>query len=61
MTPQVSDFIPGLLGDKDKYIEVADRNLDTLKKKGQGHKIMCGDNGYTFITKLHTVLLTPDQ
>ena len=35
MTPQVSNFIPGLLEDTDKYIEVADKYHVTLKKKGQ--------------------------
>ena len=31
MTPEVSDFIPGTLEDKDKYIEVADVNHVTAK------------------------------
>ena len=35
MTPEVSDFIPGSLEDKDKYIEVADEHHVTAKQKGQ--------------------------
>ena len=33
MTPQLSDFIPGLLEDTDKHIEVADRHHVTANKK----------------------------
>ena len=35
MTPEVSDFIPGLLEDTDKHIEVADIHHVTAKQKGQ--------------------------
>ena len=35
MMPQVSDFIPGLLENTDKLIEVADRHYVTAKQKGQ--------------------------
>ena len=35
MTPEVSDFIPGLLEDTDKHIEVADGHHVTAKQKGQ--------------------------
>ena len=35
MTPEVSDFIPGILEDMDKYIEVADGRHVTAKQKGQ--------------------------
>ena len=52
ITPQVSDFIPGLLEDTDKYIEVAE--------KGQIQIRMRDNNGYPFITKFHNVLLAPD-
>ena len=31
MTPEVTDFIPGSLEDKDKFIEVADRHHVTMK------------------------------
>ena len=60
MTPEVSDFIPGLLEDMDKYIEVADRHHVTAKQKGQVQIQMCDDNGNTFITTLYNVLLAPD-
>ena len=33
MTPQVYDFIPGLLEDMDKHIEVTDRHHFTAKQK----------------------------
>ena len=33
MTPQVSDFIPGLLEDTDKYIKVEDGHHVTAKQK----------------------------
>ena len=45
MTPEVSDFIPGSLEDKDKHIEVADRHHSTAKQKGQVQIKMCEDNG----------------
>ena len=35
MTPEVSGFIPGLLEDTDKHIEVADGHHVTAKQKGQ--------------------------
>ena len=35
ITPEVSDFIPGLLEGMDKRIEVADGNHVTEKQKGQ--------------------------
>ena len=60
MTPQVSDFIPGLLEDTAKHIEVADRHQVTWKQKGQGGIKLCDDNGDTFIATLHNVLLAPD-
>ena len=34
MTPEITDFIPGLLEDTDKFIEVADGNHVTAKQKG---------------------------
>ena len=33
MTPEITDFIPGLLEDTDKFIEVADGHLVTEKKR----------------------------
>ena len=49
MTPEVSDFIPGLLEDTDKYIEVADGHHVTAKQKGQVRIKICDDNGKPFI------------
>ena len=60
MKPEVSDFIPGLLDNTDKNIEVADRHHVTEKQKGQVGIKMCDDNGDNFIATLHNVLLTPD-
>ena len=37
MTPEVTDFIPGSLKDKDKFIEVADGHHVTAKQKGSVH------------------------
>ena len=60
MTPQVSGFIPGLLEDTDKNIEVAYVNYVTAKQKGQVRIKFCDDNGDHFIATLHNVLLVPD-
>ena len=59
MTPEVSDFIPGLLEDTDKHIEVAEENHVTAKQRGQARIKMCDDHGYPFIETLHNVLLAP--
>ena len=60
MTPQVLDFIPGSLEDKDKYIEVAGGHHITTKQKGQVQIKICDNNGDTFIVSFHNVLLAPD-
>ena len=60
MTPEVLDFIPGLLEDTDKYIEVADRHHVTAKQKGKLRIKMCDDNRYPFITTLNNLILAPD-
>ena len=60
MTPEVLDLIIGSLEDRDKYIEVADRNHVTAKQNGQVQIKMCEDNGKSFIATLHNVLLAPD-
>ena len=60
MTPEVSYFIPGSLKDTNKYIEVVDGHHFTAKQKGQVRIQVCDDNGKTFITTLHNVLLEPD-
>ena len=38
MTPEVSDFIPGSLEDRDKHIEVTDRHHVTVKKRSSTNK-----------------------
>ena len=58
MMPEVSDFIPASLKDRDKHIEVADRHHVTTKK-GQVQIKMCNNNRDTFITTLHNALLIP--
>ena len=60
MTPEVTDFIPGLLEDTDKYIEVAFGHHVTAKKKGSAQIQMCDGNGKKFIATLYNVLLAPD-
>ena len=60
MTPEVSDFIPGLLENTDKYIEVVDGHHVTAKQKVQVRILMCDNNGKTFIATLYNVLLAPD-
>ena len=60
MTPEVSDFIPGLLEDTYKHIEAADGHHVIAKQKVQVRIKMCDDNRYTFIATLHNVLLAPD-
>ena len=60
MTPEDSDFIPGLLEDTDKHIGVADRHHVTAKQKVQVQIKMCYNNGDPFIATLHNVLLAPD-
>ena len=48
MTPEVTDFITGSLEDTDKYIEVADGNHVTAKKKVK-YKYKCA-----MITERHS-------
>ena len=60
MTPQVSDFIPGSLEDRENYIEVTNGHCITANKKGQFKIKMCDDNGNPFIATLHNKLLKPD-
>ena len=59
MTPEVWDFVPGLLKDTDKHIEVADGHHVTVKQKGQVQIKMCDNNEDLFIATLHNVLLAP--
>ena len=60
MTPEVSDFIPSLLEDTYKHIEVVDGHHVTVKQKGQVRIKMCNKKGDPFIATLHNVLLAPD-
>ena len=60
MRPEVTDFIPGLLEDTDKFIEVADGHHVTEKKKCSVRIQMCDDNGKKFIATLYNILLAPD-
>ena len=60
MTQEVSDFIPRLLEDRDKHIEVADGHHVTAKQKGQAQIKICDDNGDPFIATLHNLLLASD-
>ena len=60
MTPEVSNFILGLLEDMDKYIKVADGHHVTANQKIQVQIKMCDDKGNTFISTLYNVLLAPD-
>ena len=60
MAPEASDFIPGMLEDTDKNIDVADVYHVTAKQKGQVRIKMCNDNRYPFIATLNYVLLAPD-
>ena len=60
MTPDVSDFIPGLLEDTDNHIEVAEGHQIMAKQKGQVQIKMCDNNRYPFIATLHYILLAPD-
>ena len=60
MTPQVSDFIPGLLEDTDKYIEFADGHYFMAKQKGQVQTRMCNNGRDPFIVIWHNVILAQD-
>ena len=57
---QVSYFIPCLLEDTNKYIEVADGQHATANQKGHVQIKNYGDNGDTFIVTHHNVLLALD-
>ena len=59
MMPEVSDFIPGLLEDKDKHIEDANVHHVTAKHKWKSRIRMCDNNGDLFIATLHNVLFAP--
>ena len=60
MTPQVSYFIPGLLEDIYKHIEVADGHHVIAKQKEQVRIKMCDNNRDPFIATFHNILLATD-
>ena len=60
MTPEFTYFIPGLLDDMDKHIEVADIHHVKAKQKVQVRIKMCYNNGDTCISKFHNQILAPD-
>ena len=60
ITPEVSGFIPVPLDDTGKHINFLDGHHVMEKQKGQVRIKMCDDNGDTFITTLHNIILEPD-
>ena len=60
MTPEISDFIPVLLVETDKYIEFADGNFFTAKQTGVVPIKSHDNNGKPFISTLYNVLLAPE-
>ena len=60
MTPDISDFITGLLVGKDKYTEVADGNFVTAKQTGEVKIKMWDNNEKPFISTLYNVIFAPD-
>ena len=60
MMQEVSYFIPNLLHNTDKHIEVADGHNVIEEQKGQVRIKIYDNNGDTFITTLNNILLAPD-
>ena len=60
MTPEISDFMPVLLTETDKYAKVAEGHFVTAKQIGKFQIKMCGNNGKPIITTLYNVLFKPD-
>ena len=60
MAPDISDFIPGLLVETDKYIEDEVGNFIAAKEKGEVQIEMCDNNVKPFIATSENVLLAPD-
>ena len=54
MTPQILDFIPGLLEDTDKHIKFTDRHHVMAKQKGQVQIKMWDDNRDLFLRHFTT-------
>ena len=59
MISEVSGFIPGMLEDTNKHIEVLDGHHVTEKQKGQVQIKRYVNNVDPFIATLHNVLLAP--
>ena len=59
MKPYIQDFIPGLLVETNKYIEVSDGHLVTAKQTGEAQIKMCDNNVKPFIAMLYNVLFVP--
>ena len=57
MSPLVMYFIPSLLEDADKYIEVTNGNYARANQKGKFQIRVRENNGDTFIATLNNVLL----
>ena len=60
MTPDISDLIPVLLVEIDKYIEVVDGHFVKAKKKRKARIKMRDNNGKPFIADLYNVLFSPE-
>ena len=51
-TLEISDFIPVLLVETDKYFQVSNENFVTVKQTGEAQIKICDDNGKPFIDAL---------
>ena len=60
ITPKISDFIPGLLVERDKYIEVSDGYFVTANQTGEVQIKIHENNGKPFIATSYNLLLAPD-
>ena len=60
MTPDISDFISGLLVETDKYIEVSYRHFFTEKQTGEVQMKIQDKSGKPFITTLYNLLFATD-
>ena len=60
ITPEIYDFIPGLLVETDKYIECSDGHFVTAKQTRQVQIEIGDDNGKPFIAMLFNVILAID-
>ena len=60
MTPDISNFIPGLLAEADKYIQVSDGDFVIAKQTGE-YQIKINDNNRKiFIATLYNILFALD-